>query len=399
MVADVPLGLFLSGGLDSTAIGWYMCRHSSRVESFSIGFEDATFDETQHARLAAAHLGTSHSVEILSPATVLDIVPRLPDILDEPMADQSILPTYLLSRFARQRVTVALGGDGGDELFMGYNAFQGFRLSALTGRLPWVTPHVAAELARRLPHRIGPLRLRGTRWVAGHADAVFARAVTGHEDLSAYREPRHLIAPSLRVGLARSVFDEPERRIEHGIPGVADIDSKAIVAFFRGYLADDVLVKVDRASMAASLEVRAPFLDAHLVDFMLGVAPSLKLRRMRRKHLLRLLMRDRLPAEIVERPKFGFNAPVGAWLRGPLAPLVRDALSPARLHGVGYLDSQAAARVVDDHLSGRCDNGSMVWKLLQLELWRERWLTQPHGALPRGSPGTGRPSGPPSVPA
>ena len=399
MVADVPLGLFLSGGLDSTTVGWYMTRHSSRVESFSIGFEDAAFDETDQALLAARHLGTDHRVETLSSAAVLDIVPQLADILDEPMGDQSILPTYLLSRFARRRVTVALGGDGGDELFMGYNAFQGFRLSAMTARLPWLLPRVAGGLARRLPRRVGNLRLRGLGWVAGFDDPVFARAATGYEQLRAYRAPRRFLAPALRAELGQPAWERAEARIEQGVDGLSDVEARAIVAYLRGYLADDVLVKVDRASMAASLEVRAPFLDAELVDYMLAVPPSLKLRRMRRKHLLRALMRDRLPSEIVERSKFGFNAPVGAWLRGPLAPLVRDALSRDRVEHGGYLDPTAVAGVVERHLAGQSDEGHVLWKLLQLELWRERWLRPPSAVPPPPSRGTAQPVASPPAPA
>jgi asparagine synthase (glutamine-hydrolysing) len=377
MVADVPVGLFLSGGLDSTTIGYYMRRHSDRVESFSIGFEEPRYDETEYARAAARRLGTEHHVEVLSRRNVLAIVPKLPEILDEPMADQSILPMYLLSSFTRQTVKVALGGDGGDELFMGYDAYQGFRVAGLVSALPPPLPALAAGAAHRLPRRIGSVRLRGLRWVAGHSGSVTGRVLTQQPDLSGFRtDARHVLSADLQGLLPASVFDGTEAFLLRGLPSSASTDDKALVAYLRAYLADDILVKVDRASMAASLEVRAPFLDTELMDFLLAVPASLKLKRLRRKHLLRALMRDRLPAAIVDRRKFGFNAPVEEWIGTALAPLVREHLDPPRLAAAGIFDPRAVAGLVDAGLNGRGtgDQAHLLWKLLQFELWRQHWL-------------------------
>jgi asparagine synthase (glutamine-hydrolysing) len=378
MVADVPVGLFLSGGLDSTTIGYYMRRHSDRVESFSIGFEDAQYDETEYARVAAQALGTQHHVEVLSQRNVLSIVPKLPEILDEPMADQSILPTFLLSQFTRQSVKVALGGDGGDELFLGYNAHQGFRIAGLVGGLPSPLAALAAASAQRLPRRVGSVRLRGLGWVAGHADSVTGRVLTQQPDVRGFRtDARRVLAADLQELLPASVFDGTEAPLLRGLPATATTDDQATVAYLRAYLADDILVKVDRASMAASLEVRAPFLDTDLIDFLLAVPASLKLKRLRRKHLLRALMRDRLPTAIVDRRKFGFNAPVEEWIGTALAPLVREYLDPPRVAAARIFDARSVERLVDAGLNGHGtgDQAHLVWKLLQFELWRERWLT------------------------
>jgi asparagine synthase (glutamine-hydrolysing) len=369
MLADVPVGLFLSGGLDSSAIGYYMSRAREGTKSFSIGFEDPRFDESTYARLAARHLGVDHHLEVFSEDRVRALVPRVAELLDEPMGDQSIFPTYLLSTVARRGVTVALGGDGSDELLMGYKTYQALKLVWQFDRLPRSARSVLARCARRRPIPGVPPRV----W----------RLLSGLDDAPSHRLLRRLGSFD---GDARSVLSGPVRD-QLPVSAFSDADDsfgldrlllegpaeETIAAYVRGYLQEDILVKVDRASMAASLEVRAPFLDPDLIDFLATVPASLKLRRWTRKHLLREAMRGRLPDQIIDRPKRGFGVPLNDWLRGSLAPLVRERLAPDGMREGGYFDPAAVSSLVEVHLAGRRDEGQRIWLLLQFELWRDRW--------------------------
>jgi asparagine synthase (glutamine-hydrolysing) len=371
MVADVPVGLFLSGGLDSTSVGYYMCRHSSQVHSFSIGFDDDAFDESRYASLAAQHLGTQHHSEVFSAEKAREVVPDIASVLDEPMADQSILPTYLLSAFARRHVKVALGGDGSDELLMGYKAYKGLKAAWSLDALPRGLRSGIARSARRLPARLGPVNLRGKTFAerldqppelrqlcalgayGGSARWVLSRESEGALD----NDPFISLAGSLLAD--RAAFDGPGRTIE---------------SYSRGYLQEDILVKVDRASMAVSLEVRAPFLDPDLSECLSGIPHRWKLRGLTGKYVLRQLMRGRVPDAIIDRPKQGFGVPVNAWMRGPLSPLVRDYLAPSRLSRDGIFNPQRVLKLVNAHMDGDPSVGNRVWSLLLFELWKERWL-------------------------
>ena len=371
MVADVPVGLFLSGGLDSTTIGYYMRRHSDDVQSFSIGFDDPRHDETRYARLAAKHLGTRHHLEIFTEQRLRDLVPNIPTLLDEPMGDQSIFPTYLVSTIARKQVTVALGGDGGDEFLMGYRAYQSMKPTWITDGLPLPLRRGMAGVARSLPDRVGPLSLRGKRFVdrldQPPAERLLAR-------LGSFRgNARPVLSAEVRRQLPDSPFAGTQQLVNGG-GQVATPANQTLLTYVRGYLQEDILVKVDRASMAASLEVRAPFLDVAVMEFLGAVSPSLKLHGMTRKYLLRRLMDGRIPTEIIRRPKQGFGVPMGDWLRGALSPLLREYLTPERLAAGGLFEPAAVSTLVEDHLSGRAERGHQLWLLLQLELWRERWL-------------------------
>jgi asparagine synthase (glutamine-hydrolysing) len=370
MVADVPVGLFLSGGLDSTTVGYYMRRHSDNVHSFSIGFEEADFDESGYAERAARALGTQHHSEILSQDRVLDLVPRVAHLMDEPIGDQSIFPTHLLSVFTQQHVKVALGGDGSDELLMGYKAYRPMKVAWHLDRPPALRRQVAA-LAHALPTHIASRRVRGLEF-ARTVDRPPVQRILAH--LGCFGgDARWILAPGVRESLPSSVYTEPEAEIgQNGAGGLGGADA-TVAAYLRGYLQEDILVKVDRCSMAASLEVRAPFLDPRLVDLFLATPSRIRMRGFTGKHPLRVLMRGRIPDEVIDRPKRGFGAPLDNWLRGPLAPLVKDYLSPARVREQGIFDAQAVDGVVRAHLSGGADHGQRLWLLLLFELWRERW--------------------------
>jgi asparagine synthase (glutamine-hydrolysing) len=366
LLADVPLGLFLSGGLDSTTIAYYMRETGNTVRAFSIAFEDQRFDESRYAQMAAEHLGIKHHVEIISEQRLVDLLPHVTDILDEPMGDPAVFPTYLLSAYTRRHVKVALGGDGSDELLMGYYEYQALKASSLFSVLPSRARRHASELVLRQP---GP---------RSSLVGAMLRATPQQRLLSLVGQfagrARWLLSSDVRQQLPPTVFTEPDAAFAAATDGASGWADASIGAYVRGYLQEDILVKVDRASMAASLEVRAPFLDPDLMDFLATVSPSLKLRRMTQKYLLKRLMRGRIPDAIIDRPKHGFDVPLDAWFRGALRPLVLDRLSPDRVGAAGLLDPAVVSRLLHDHLSGRADRGRQLWLLLQLDLWCERWL-------------------------
>jgi asparagine synthase (glutamine-hydrolysing) len=380
MVADVPVGLFLSGGLDSTTVGYYMRRHSDDVHSFSIGFEETAYDESDYARIAAESLGTKHHVEILSQDRVMELVPKVADLLDEPIGDPSIFPTYLLSAFTRQHVKVALGGDGSDELLMGYNTYRPLKLAWMLDRPPILRRQVAA-LARHLPTEVGSKRLRGVEYGRTIDRSPIARlmALLGGFEGAA----RGLLNPEVRESLPDSVFTEIEATtLGQNGHGSLSAPQATVAAYVRTYLQEDILVKVDRASMATSLEVRAPFLDPAVVDLALSIPPSMRLRGFTGKYPLRQLMRGRIPDVLIDRPKHGFAAPLDSWFRGPLADLAQDHLSSDRIRAAGIFDPDAVRNVLETHMSGRRDLGKQVWMLTLFELWRERWASLPTAACP-----------------
>ena len=377
MVADVPVGLFLSGGLDSTTIGYYMAQQSARVEGFSIGFEDQRFDESSEARMAAEHLGISHHLETFADSDVLALVPRVTEFLDEPMGDPSVFPTYLLSLITRKKVKVALGGDGSDELLMGYRTYQLLKLAGMV---------IAAPGAGGLVHYIGsalpvggPRRLRRVTRLARRMRLGPEERLLGL--LGSFDgESRWIFADGVQASLAEGPFASAAPQLTHSMSSGLDAQQRTAAAYLRGYLQEDILVKVDRASMAASLEVRSPFLDPSLVDFALSISPQQKMPGFRRKAPLRELMRGRLPDQLIDRPKRGFGVPLAAWFRGPLLPLVREFLAPDRLTIGGLFDARRVGRLVDAHLGGD-DRSNELWVLLQFEMWRDRWLHRPPAAI------------------
>jgi asparagine synthase (glutamine-hydrolysing) len=349
-----------------------MRRHSDVVRAFTIGFEERGFDESEPAALAAAQLGLEHHVEVLSEQRALELVPRVTEILDEPMADPSVVPTHLLSAFTRGHVKVALGGDGSDELLMGYRTYQALKVAGWLDRIPSPVRSVLARSARRLPDRSGTMYGKGRRFTAGLDIPPNQRVLTR---LGAFgSRARGFVHPGIRGQFAISVTGEPVGEIERSYSGASDWADHAIGTYVRAYLQEDILVKVDRASMAASLEVRAPFLDPELIDWVATVEPSMKLRRLTTKHLLRRLMRGRVPDTVIDRPKQGFGAPMDAWFRGPLLRLAEQALDPAIVRAAGLLDAERTNIMLRQHLEGVEDHGNRLWSAVQLQLWHARWI-------------------------
>ena len=354
LLADVPLGAFLSGGIDSSLVVATMRRVSSRpVRTFTIGFHEDGFDESSHARMVAAHLGTDHTELMLSSDDALAIIPDLPRIYDEPFADSSQLPTTLVSRLARQDVTVALSGDGGDELFGGYTRYH------TTARLSHV-PRIVARVAALLYGMLGQDRRRSLAETVLEGEIAVVRRL-----LSANPTAERLVRDADPAALA-DAFAAGWRRTS----GLGDHIARSMALDTERYLADDILHKVDRAAMSVALETRVPLLDHRLVELAWRLPMHMKVRGGVGKWVLRELLARDLPRPLFERPKAGFGIPVGSWLRGPLRPWAEDLLSPASLAADELFDVAAVRRVWDDHTSGRWDAGHELWPMLMFQAWR-----------------------------
>jgi asparagine synthase (glutamine-hydrolysing) len=362
LISDVPLGVFLSGGIDSSAVAAMMTQLGGEVKSFSVAFADRSFDESAHARQVAKHLGTEHHELTLEPGMLLDLIPRLPDLLDEPLGDASIIPTYLLSEFTRRHVKVALGGDGGDELFAGYPTLQAHRLAGYYMKAPRLLREGLVEPAvRRLPVSRGNLSLdfRAKRFVRG---AAYPTAERHQRWMGSFdREER----TALLAGKVRS----QDRESADGDP-----INQVLRLDMRLYLENDILVKLDRASMAASLEGRVPLLNNDFVEFATHLPLNMKLRGLRSKFLLKRALRGVLPAGILNRPKKGFGIPVAHWFRGPLKEQMLSVLSPERVAREGFFDRGEVKRLIDDHLGGKRDNRKQLWTLFAFEMWHDGYL-------------------------
>ena len=380
LVSDVPLGVFLSGGIDSSIVAGLMARESSSpVMSFSIGFEEASYDESRYARLAASAFGTDHHERILSAAECAEELPGIVSRMDVPMADASCAPTWLLSGVARERVTVALGGDGADELWAGYEHYIGYRLAQRYNALPgWLRRGVIEPLVRRLPASAGYInpRLACATILRGAAAPDWLRVQTlltalGPELQGKILDPgwlgRHGGNDAL---LPEALFAPTRSQYEHWLPRDAATPlARAFHVYVRQFMLDDILVKVDRCSMLHSLEVRAPFLDRDVAEFAARLPVSLRLRGFRRKYLLKKAFAGLLPPEILHRNKRGFQIPVAEWLRGTLRPLMDDLLGERALAAQGLFAPAAVRALVDAHCSGRADLRKPLWTLMVLQLW------------------------------
>ncbi len=365
LISDVPLGAFLSGGLDSSLIAALMRQHSNAaVKTFSIGFEgDDSFDETPYAEQVARHLGTEHTAFRVK-ADALELLPELVWHHDQPFADSSAIPTYLVSKLTREQVTVALTGDGGDELFAGYERFYAAELMRRLGFVPAPLLRGAAGLLRLLPEGTGyfdPVK-RARRF----AQAASQPLEAAYFDLVSVFDKELLarISPGAahRTSIDRYLnADQP-----HAIAGLVE-------ANMRTYLPDDLLIKADRCSMQASLEARAPFLDHQLAEFAATIPFNLKLKGSHTKHILKEAARGLLPDEIIERKKHGFGVPLGAWLRRDIAP-VRDILLSRRARERGLLQISVVERLISEHETGRRDHNRQLWALLTLEEWHRQFV-------------------------
>jgi asparagine synthase (glutamine-hydrolysing) len=370
LVSEVPLGVLLSGGIDSSAVAALACEAAEgRVKTFSIAFEEKSFDESSYARLVADHLGTEHYERRFTEREMLEIVPEIPRLLDEPLGDGSLIPTFLLSRFTRERVTVALGGDGGDEFFAGYPTYAAHRMANYYRALPrFAREGVIERAVARLPVSTDNLSFdfKAKRFVQGAALPVGERHTVWMGSYTAAQQ-RSLLSPEVLAACPdEKVFDEVriyDRQNGH------DAVELMMALDATHYLSECVLFKVDRASMAASLETRAPFLDHTLIEFLAKLPVDLKLRGLTGKYILKRAMRGRLPQQIIKRPKKGFGMPVAKWVKGELRTFVRDVFAPERLKNRGLFNADYVVRLLDEHERGVADHRKLIWTLLMFEMW------------------------------
>lgn len=378
MVSDVPLGAFLSGGIDSsTVVAMMQAGETRKVRTFTIGFSEAAYNEADSAKAVAAHLGTDHTELYVSPAEAQAVIPRLPTLYDEPFADSSQVPTFLVSQLARSRVTVALSGDAGDELFGGYNRyFWANSIWGFVGKLPSATRSLLASAIRlarpstldqwfslldphlpeRLRHRMPGDKLQKLADVlaAATADDLYLRLV------SVWKEPGQLVG-----------VEEPRHPILHdGRPALKDFTDRMMCTDTLTYLPDDILVKVDRAAMAVSLETRVPLLDPELASFAWSLPPHFKVRDGKGKWILREVLAQYVPRPLFERPKMGFGVPIDTWLRGPLRDWAEEELSMARLKREGYFDPGPIRRKWDEHIAGKRNWQYYLWPVLMFQAWQ-----------------------------
>lgn len=370
LMADVPLGAFLSGGIDSSTIVAFMSEASTQpVNTFSIGFDDGTYNELPYAREVATLFRAHHRERTVSPK-LEELFEKLIVHLDEPFADVSLFPTYMVSQLAREHVTVALSGDGGDELFGGYDAYQA---QALAARFAWLGSSLmpaAAAVAAALPptEKKKGLVNKFKRFTLG---ATGAPADLGHYRWMVYVTPRakqRLYAPALRAALTSGDAYRPVRETLARF-GHPDLLNRQLYTDLSLYLADDILVKVDRMSMATSLETRAPFLDADVMELAFSMPGDLKIRNGERKWILKQAVRGVLPARILGRRKEGFSIPMKNWLRRELAPLMRSLLAPERVQARGLFEPDAVTRLIDEHVAGRENHAHTLFPLMVLERW------------------------------
>lgn len=381
MGSDVPLGALLSGGIDSSAVVALMQAQSDRpVRSFTIGFEEGAFDESSHATVVARHLGTDHTTMTVTARDALDTIPLLPAIYDEPFADSSQIPSYLVSKLARTHVTVALSGDGGDEVFGGYNRYVWVpRLARWSARMPNGARHTTAAVLSsvnpatwdRLLAGVGPYlpskfrhRTAGDKLTklidglrAAGPDELYRRLV------SHWQEPSSLVIDGVEP---TTPVSDPSGR-----PPIADFTQMMMFLDATTYLPEDILAKVDRASMASSLEVRPPYLDPRVVEFAWRLPVDLKIVDGVGKAPLRGVLDRYVPRHLVERPKMGFGVPIGDWLRGPLKEWAASLLDPQALARDGILRVEPIRRVWEQHVSGRQNRQYLLWDVLMFQSWLE----------------------------
>jgi asparagine synthase (glutamine-hydrolysing) len=385
MIADVPLGAFLSGGIDSSLVVALMQAQSAApVKTFTIGFHEAAYNEAEFARAVAAHLGTDHTELYVTPKETIDVIPRLPSLYDEPFADASQVPTFLVSQLTRRRVTVSLSGDGGDELFGGYNRyFWGRNIWNKVGWMPrelrkmaaagittvspstWdaafqgLNPVLPATLKQRVPgdklHKLAEVL------AVEHPEAMYRNLV------SSWKAPTDVV---LQAQEPETILTDKQQWAD-----LPDFVLRMMYLDLVTYLPDDILVKVDRAAMGVSLETRVPYLDHRVVEFAWRLPLAMKIRQGKGKWLLRQLLYKFVPPELIERPKTGFGIPIGDWLRGPLREWAEALLAEKRLQQEGFFDALSIRTKWDEHQSGHRNWQYYLWPVLMFQAWLEESAT------------------------
>ena len=381
MVSDVPLGAFLSGGIDSSTIVSLMQSLSNRpVNTFTIGFHKEEFNEAIHAKKVAKHLDTNHTELYVTPQEAMDVVPKLPEMYDEPFADSSQIPTYLISALARENVTVALSGDGGDELFAGYNRY-------LHAQKRWkLIESIPIELRKVISGMMMSIPVNTVEKIYEKIQFFIPSRSRIPLFSEKFQKAAQTISVSDQIQLYKrlvSIIYMPERYLCSGTEYTSFIDDESLrkessefVSIMQKldlmtYLPDDLLAKVDRASMAVSLETRVPFLDHDIIEFVMGLPLEFKVKNTNTKRLLRKVLYRYVPKELIERPKMGFTIPLGQWLRDPLKDWAQDLIEPDYLKKSGYFRSDEVLQMWDEHLKRRTNWGHQLWNILMFQSWLE----------------------------
>jgi asparagine synthase (glutamine-hydrolysing) len=382
MMSDVPLGAFLSGGIDSsTIVALMQSQSSSKIKTFTIGFNEEGYDEAKHAKDVANYLGTEHTELYVTASEALNVIPQLPMMFDEPFSDSSQIPTYLVSKLAKQSVDVSLSGDGGDELFGGYN------------RHVWVksiwnkTRHLPLFSRRLIVYAITSLSPTAWNDFFKMCSAVFPSRYRVSQPGDKMYKLANVIAAKNPDAMYRNLVShwnspesivlgskEPKTLLSDSsvVPNLFDVEQRMMFLDTITYLSDDILTKVDRAAMSVSLETRVPMLDHRVVEFAWRLPLSMKIKDGQGKWILRQLLHKHVPKELVERPKMGFGVPIDSWLRGPLRGWAEDLLEPSRLRQEGFFDTQAVRTKWDDHIKGKRDWQHHLWDILMFQAWLEK---------------------------
>lgn len=362
LMSDVPLGVFLSGGLDSSTVAYFAQKNSiTPIHTFSIGFDDPSFDESAYAKKVSDHLKTDHHHFVVTEKDVLELIPQLAHIIDEPMADASILPTFLLSKLARTKVTVALGGDGADELFAGYDTFLAHRFANLISWIPHSLIKMMIKIVSLIPvsHNYMSFDFKIKRFLSGLLESSLLRDQAWLGSFTTSERER--------LFKKEDVFEPVKRHTSEHTTFWDKLESQ----YFNLYLLDGILVKADRASMAHGLEVRSPFLDLDIVQFAHALPISFKLNFLTRKHVLKKTIREKIPEEIINRPKKGFGVPLGAWFKNELKPLVQQVLSKENTKKIGLFNHDYIDTILNEHWDNRVDHRKKIWTLLVLYVWMQ----------------------------
>jgi asparagine synthase (glutamine-hydrolysing) len=365
MVSDVPVGVFLSGGYDSSLVTAILQKNSMhKIKTFTIGFEEERFNEADHAKRVANYLGSDHHEYYCSTTEAQEIIPTLSHFYDEPFGDSSALPTILVSKFARKHVTVALSADAGDEIFAGYGRYdQLVKINNIKRYVPSFLATASAKLLEQIPfldnpryHKLGEILSAG-----GEVDIS--------DSLSRHFTARH-------VGQLLNTAKGFKARLidEKNTPSKSDFINTVLAADYKTYLADDILTKLDRATMSVGLEGREPFLDQRIIEWAAQLPSSLKYNSGSKKYLLKKLTHRYLPVNIMDRPKMGFGIPVNKWLRGDLKPLVLDIISSKNLQKHNLLNEEVVIQLRDRYLANSTSDTAQLWLILMFQMWWNEWM-------------------------
>ncbi|MGB8953149.1 MAG: asparagine synthase (glutamine-hydrolyzing) [Candidatus Aminicenantales bacterium] len=375
LISDVPLGVFLSGGIDSSTVTALMSEVASgKIKTFSIGFKEKSFDELDAAKIIAEKFGTTHTEFVVESRQVKDLVPVLMEYIDEPLADASIIPTYVISKLARAHVTVALAGDGGDELFSGYDTYKAYKIARLYRRVPRFFRKYFTENAVRLfpasKKRLS-FEFKAKKFISG---VEYPPEISNFIWWGAYTpaQKKKLFSPELWAVIP----DESYAPVSLHLANCRAADTLDRIAYLdvKLYLQDDLLVKVDRMSMANSLEIRVPFLDYTFVEYAATVPNSLKLKGLKSKHILKKAMRGLLPREILTKKKIGFDIPLGVWIKNELKDFTLDTLSPSHLNKHGFFNIAYIRKILNEHFNGSHNHRQLLWPLVIFQFWYDRYL-------------------------